>query len=670
MSKRHDLPIDSKEWISQFSKLRGVKDVAMLQTALSVYSAQGDKAESQTQKGLNIADIVLGLGLDTESITVALLYPAFQAQELSADLILEKFGESTNKLLNDVSQIQSLGKLQHYSPKRSHHMENLRKMLLAIVTDVRAVLIILAERLWQLRQAKHLPSDQQIKIAQETLDVYAPLANRLGIWQLKWETEDLCMRYLQADTYNQIAKWLASRRQEREDFIQHMITVFSRMLKEAHIKDFEVTGRVKHIYSIHRKMERKHVGLEEIYDVSAIRILVHSIEECYNVLSLVQNEWGQIPEEFDDYISLPKPNGYRSIHAVIIGPEKKLIEVQIRTFQMHHESELGVAAHWRYKEGVLQTSSYESKIALLRQVMAWQQEIVDQSDVNKGQPVYDLFADRVYVFTPLGDIIDLPKGATPLDFAYYIHSEVGHRCRGAKINGKMVPLTHQLQTGDRVEILTAKEANPSRDWINPQYGYLATARARAKAQHWFRVKDHSLTMAQHSHEAEAKGHVKPVAPAPKPSEIKRIQSHIQILGIDNLLSNTAGCCKPLPGDPIIGYITRTKGVSIHRRDCGNILHVAKNHGERMIEVTWGEKSVGTHSVPLLLRIYDRPGLLRDITTVLAGDKINVSSLQTEKVQNSPEADIHLSIEIKDVQQLTRAIMLLKKIPNVIDVKRR
>lgn len=665
MSKRHDFPIEPTEWMRRVSETRNNKDMAQIEAVLGFYE---HKPATTRAKGLGIADILLDMGLDNETLAIALLYPALQTKETTLLAVSEQFGEAFSNLLHDVLQMQSLGKLQRLEQRNSQQIENLRKMLLSMVSDVRAILILLSEHLWLLRQAKHLPESEQKKLAQETLDVYAPLANRLGIWQLKWETEDLCMRYLQADSYSSIAKWLAVKRIEREDYIQHMIKAVTTLLEHGHIKKFQVHGRVKHIYSIYRKMQRKNALAEEIYDMSALRILVENVEDAYTVLGLLQNTWPQVPEEFDDYIALPKPNGYRSIHTVVIDTDGKFTEVQIRTYQMHHESELGVAAHWRYKEGVLQTSSYEAKIALLRQVMEWQQEVEGHRTAHSEQPVQDLFADRVYVFTPLGDIIDLPKGATPLDFAYHVHSEVGHRCRGAKINGNIVPLTYELQTGERVEVLTGKEANPSRDWANPHHGYLKTARARARVQHWFRMKDSLLA----PHEPEV---IKKEVPHNAPVQTKVASQHassanIQILGINNLLTNTARCCRPLPGDPIIGYVTRTRGVSIHRRDCGNISHVTKNHHVRLIEVNWGEKQTDVHPVDLTLRIYDRPGLLKDITTILATEKINVQGLQTQKVDDSPEMDIYLTIEITNIQQLNKSITLLNQIPNVIEVKRR
>lgn len=715
MGKRHHVPDNPEKWIKHISESRSESDVALLQSAVHLYD---QKVIPLLEKGLGIADILLSLGLDTETLAAALSYPALQAHEIHIDTITDCLGESSRKLLKDVLQMQSLGKLQHLEKRGGHQIENLRKMLLAMVTDVRAVLIVLAERLWQLRKAKQLSLIEQQKLAQETFDVYAPLANRLGVWQLKWEIEDLCLRYLEPDIYMQIAKGIASRRDEREEYIHRVISIITHLLEKGGLANPEVTGRVKHIYSIYRKMQRKSADLEEIYDMSALRVLVPHIEDCYTALSILQNEWQQISKEFDDYIAQPKSNGYRSIHTVLIGPENHIIEVQIRTQQMHHESELGVAAHWRYKEGVLQTSNYEAKIALLRQIIAWQKEVVNADETKPDQLKQDLFADRVYVFTPAGDIVDLPMGATPLDFAYHVHSEVGHRCRGAKVDGNIVPLTYQLETGERIEILTTKQAHPSRDWLNPHLNYLKTARARAKVQHYFRMQDSIQNMSEGREILEkelkkigivekvdlnavaakfnyktvdgllaalAAGDVKLtqiihfIHPTAAVSAIPMVEtktheqestSNIQVLGINNLLTHIARCCKPLPGDAVIGYITRNRGVSVHRRDCTNILYVTKEDQRRLIDVNWAGKQIGAYPADLIIHGIDRSGLLRDITTLLASEKVNVLGLQTQKNRDDTRVEIYITIEIANRQQLRQALDLLKKIPTIIDVRRR
>ncbi|MDX2164095.1 MAG: bifunctional (p)ppGpp synthetase/guanosine-3',5'-bis(diphosphate) 3'-pyrophosphohydrolase [Gammaproteobacteria bacterium] len=620
-----------------------------------------DIAGTHLEEGLGIARIISELGLEDEALVACIMYPAYAAKEVHLDTITERFGDAVGVLLRDIVQMGELGKLQQLDNAKSHQVENLRKMLLAMVSDVRAVLIILAERLWLLRKGVNE------KFARETLNIYAPLANRLGVASLKWEMEDLCFRYWQPEQYKKIAKFLSSRREERESYINNVIHVLKEKLTHAGIKSFEVSGRVKHIYSIYKKMERKNSPLEEIYDISAVRVLVPTVEDCYAVLGLVHDAWERIPKEFDDYITHPKPNGYRSIHTAVIGPEERTVEVQIRTHSMHQESELGVAAHWRYKEGGAQKSSYEAKIAWLRQVMEWQREI----KTDKEKPTQDLFADRVYVFTPTGDIIDLPQGATPLDFAYHVHSEVGHRCKGAKVDGSIVPLTYHLQTGERVEILTQKNPNPSRDWLSPYLGYLKSPRARAKVSHWF----NALEQQQESHkEKEVKLDIKET-PAPvlvstnivniKKKSSKKSKSDLQILGVGHLLTQIARCCKPLPGEDIIGYITQGKGVSIHRKSCRNIIHVSDDSKKRLIEVDWGDKAANIYPVDLYIEAYDRHGLLRDITNYFANEKVNVLSILSNTEKYSHEAHIHVTVEISGLETLQHILDRLKGIPNVI-----
>lgn len=721
MSK-HAIAIEPQAWLDQLKKARGEKEVHLPQIAIQLYApAQQD----QLNKGLGIATILLELGLDTEGVAASILYPAFQHHDIHLDTVAEQFGENTAKLLRDVLQMGALSKLQHLEKRASHQLENLRKMLLAMVADVRAVLITLAERLWLLRHANQLSSNEQQALAHETLSIYAPLANRLGVGQLKWEMEDLCLRYLKADIYKDIAKSLDSKRTEREKYIEHVMQLLRDAVKKTGIHEFEVTGRVKHIYSIYRKMQRKKVDFSELYDISAVRVLVPTIEDCYAVLGLVHGQWQQIPKEFDDYVTHPKPNGYRSIHTAVIGPEHKNVEVQIRTYQMHQESELGVAAHWRYKEGGQQASSYEAKIAWLRQIMEWQKEIAlgEENQTQQLPPQQDLFADRVYVFTPTGDIVDLPQGATPLDFAYHVHSEVGHRCRGAKINGNIVPLTYELNTGDRVEILTTKQSNPSRDWLNPHLGYLKSPRARAKVQHWFKALDYAenVTNGRHLLEKELKRlhlpadiSLQEIAEKQKfnqiddmlaslgsgelriaqilhqlqpPEEIdiaaaiiargaeakkksKTTKDDIQIVGVGSLLTQMAKCCKPAPGDSIIGYITQGKGVSIHRRDCSNMLHVTERGKQRLLEVEWGSKVSSLYSVDLYVKAYDRHGLLRDITTLFAAEKINLLSINTQTDKHSHEAHIDLTVEIPGMALLGKVLDRLQHLPNVLMAERK
>lgn len=636
---------------------------ALIDKALKVYDIPGK--ESFATKGIAIAGLLLDLELDTDTIVAALLYPAVKENFIHLESVSEHFGTPISKLLQDCMQMQSLSQLQDLNKYGTHQIENLRKMLLAMVTDVRAVLIIITERLIKLRDAKALPAVEQKSLAKESLEIYAPLANRIGIWHLKWEIEDLALRYLEPDTYKEIAKWLSTRRVERVKYVNNALALLTSILNKHPINKFEITGRVKHIYSIYNKMRRKQVKIENIYDISALRVLVPTVPDCYAVLSTLQNEFQHIPEEFDDYIAQPKANGYQSIHTVIYGPENRVIEVQIRTFEMHQMSELGAASHWRYKEGMSQQAEYEAKIALLREIMAWQREVTTTAEIKRDEPAKDIFADRVYVFTPLGDIIDLPQGATPIDFAYHIHSEVGHRCRGAKVDGKMVTLTHALQTGNRVEILTSKEPNPSRDWLNPHLGYLHSERARSVLAHWFRIKD----QVQDKEIKKAKAIVPP--PIKKLPEHPREMPHrvsSQMTGIDSLLTKFALCCKPLPGDPIVGYITQKSGVSIHRRDCSNILNLMGNEGDRFIEVNWGQTSVGRYPVELLCVAIESGHILRDVTGALANEEVQVAGIRTQ-AQSGTHLAIFITIMIANAEELQKAIKILQQVEQVHEVRR-
>lgn len=706
----HD--ISSKDnWLSHLAQLRSEQDVTFLKTILDLYQVQPNDLFDYA---VNLADILLHLGLDTETLAASLLFPLLQDKKIKMDQIKPLFSEQNQKLLSDLMQMQSIPHLLHVSSRHHDQIEKLRKMLLAMATDMRAVMIILADKLVALRRAKTLDARIQEQIAQGTLDIYAPLANRLGVWQIKWEMEDLCLRYLNPKIYKTIATWLASKRKERETYIENQIESLNKLLKEAGITNFQVMGRVKHIYSIYQKMMRKNAPIEQIFDISALRVLVDNIDDCYTVLGILQNLWAQVPEEFDDYIAQPKPNGYRSIHTVIIDKQNRMTEVQIRTRQMHEESELGIAAHWQYKEGKSHAKKDESKIILLRQIMAWQKEVTHQPGQVMPNSL-DLFADRVYVFTPVGDIVDLPKGATPLDFAYHIHSEVGHRCRGAIVDGNIVSLVYPLQTGEHVEILTSKEAKPSRDWLSPHQGYLKTSRARAKVQHWFRLKDSAQNAILGKQLLEKE--LKKLDPHPKINsdklakkfnfhseqdlfaaigigdlgiasvmhQIKPKETHvespisykespialsaIEAAGIDNLLSHIAGCCKPLPQDEVIGYITRSRGVMIHRRDCSNILRLSGAQHDRLITINWREQSQKHYAVDLELIIQDRSGLLKDVTTLLSHEQVTILGLQAHKGQES-EPKIYLTIEINSIDQLEKTIKLLESISNVLEVRRR
>jgi GTP pyrophosphokinase len=596
-------------------------------------------------------------------------------------------------------------------------------MLISLVDDVRVALIKLAERTCALRAVKNDQEHRQT-VAKEVFDVYAPLAHRLGIGHLKWELEDLSFRYLYQDAYHKIARLLDGKRLERDQFIERVKTQLRAALGQEEI-DAELQGRSKHIYSIWRKMQRKGIGFSQVYDIRAVRILVPGIKDCYAALGVVHGLWRNIPNEFDDYIANPKENGYRSLHTAVIGPEGKILEVQIRTRDMDEEAELGVCAHWRYKGSDRQAglaSSYEEKIAWLRQVLDWHEETGDLRNLAE-QFSTAVAQDRVYVFTPDGDVVNLAQGATPLDFAYHVHTEVGHSCRGAKVNGSIVPLTYELQTGERVQILTGKEASPRRDWLQPGLGYIRTSRARAKVQQWFRAqaREENVDAGRRLLEREFKrlaltsidykrvanrvqlGSVEDMFAAAGAGELSAAQvlnaaqsliadsgaverpavqqrrnlrradtaapGAIQVQGVGNLLSHTAGCCKPLPGDNIIGFITQGRGVSVHRRDCGRLLNLQNEHPERIVEVNWGRDSRAGYEVDIGIEAYDRSGLLRDITSLLANAHVNVLSVHTETNTREHLATMRLRVEVPDLSFLGKLLTRIGGLNNVISAVR-
>jgi GTP pyrophosphokinase len=592
--------------------------------------------------------------------------------------------------------------------------EALRKMLLAVVSDTRLVVIRIAEQLYRLRAAKSAPESTQKALAMETREIYAALANRLGIWQLKWELEDLSFRYQEPATYKNIARALKEKRAEREQFIDQ---VKARLQAElvAHDIHAEVSGRPKHIFSIWRKMQRKGSGLEYIFDVRALRVLVEDVSECYAALGVVHNLWSYLPGEFDDYIANPKGNNYQSLHTAVIGPEGRTLEVQIRTHEMHRHAELGVAAHWRYKEGGVSQASFEQKIRLLRKLLEPSSDDGDLLDRIRD----DVFEDRVYAISPKGDIVDLPANATPLDFAYYVHTQVGHRCRGAKVNGRIVPLTYRIRNGETVEIITGSQAQPSRDWLSPQLGYLASARSRSKVRSWFRQRDkeqnkrqgrevlerelarlniRNVTHAQIAQQlrtndvdalcialgagditsAAIASAVQQLRKEDTPHEVRKRRTTIRrgeaseqiaISGVGDLLCNFARCCRPVPPENVVGYITQGRGVSIHRQDCGNFLSLHMKHPERVIEVQWGDAADAIYPANLLLYAYDRQGLLRDISAVLADENVAVDSVQTKSDKKRMQAVMELSIAVPGLPTLSRVISRLEQLPNVTSVQR-
>ena len=588
-------------------------------------------------------------------------------------------------------------------------------MLLAVVSDVRLVLVRIAEQLYRLRQAKQAPQETREALALETREIYAALANRLGVWQLKWELEDLAFRYLEPETYLRIARTLKEKRNEREEFLEGVQATLRAELEKQGIVA-AVSGRPKHIYSIWRKMQRKDRGIESLYDIRAVRILVDDVGACYAALGVVHNLWPYIPGEFDDYIANPKDNNYQSLHTAVIGPKGQTVEVQIRTHEMHRHAELGVAAHWRYKEGGAAPAAFDQKIRFLRQLL----EPTDDDPDLLDQIRDDFFEDRVYAVSPKGDVVELPAGATPLDFAYHVHTQVGHRCRGAKVNGRIVPLTYQIVNGDQIEIITGSQSRPSRDWLSPKLGYLAGARARAKVRNWFRHQDRDqhqrqgreilerelsrlnvkdiptdsiakqlklkdsealcvalgagdltspaiATALQHLREPDTQERLPPRR-QPKKQDGKH--DSVAVTGIGDLMCNFARCCRPVPPEPIVGYITQGRGVSIHRQDCGNFLSLNQRHPERIVEIRWGKSESGSYPVDLTLHAFDRNGLIRDVTAVLADDGANVLRLKSRTDKKSMQVIMDIGIEIKDLPTLSTAITRLEQVSNVVSVRRK
>lgn len=681
---------------------------------------------SSFRVGLEIAEILADLKLDQDSLVAAVIYRGVREGKISLATVQQRFGLVVAKLIDGVSRMaaisDSLSSRESLVLGSQVQVENLRKMLVAMVDDVRVALIKLAERTCAIRAIKNAPDEKRQRVAREVADIYAPLAHRLGIGHIKWELEDLSFRYLEPEKYKQIATLLHERRLDREQYINEVMDHLRSELTATGIKA-DISGRAKHIYSIWRKMQRKGLAFSQIYDVRAVRVLVPAVRDCYTALGIVHSLWRHIPKEFDDYIANPKENGYRSLHTAVLGPDGKVFEVQIRTSDMHEEAELGVCAHWRYKGTDVKGKSdhYEEKISWLRQVLEWHEELGDIGGLAEQLRV-DIEPDRVYVFTPDGHAIDLPKGATPLDFAYRVHTEIGHNCRGAKINGRIVPLSYSLQTGEQVEIITSKHGTPSRDWLNSNLGYITTSRARAKIVHWFKLQDRDQNVAAGKTQLERelarlglpavdfdklaeKANLKSaedmfaglgagdlrlaqlvnlaqqlVEPERGEQQLELIprrpgaikpgkRGDIQIQGVGNLLTQIAGCCQPLPGDPIVGYITLGRGVSIHRQDCGSVLQLGSREPERIIQVSWGPVPIQTYPVDIIIRAYDRSGLLRDVSQVLLNEKLNVLAVTTRSNKDDNTAAMSLTVEIPGLEALGRLLGRISQLPNIIEARR-
>ncbi len=731
-----DGTVDLDLWLWRLQQQVEIEDVEQVRLACDIAKQVHDQAEITSNNsyltGLEMAQIMAELQQDEESIIAAILYRSVREDKLKLDTVKNQFGPVIGSLIHGVLQMAAIG--SRANPRVEHtvlganarQIDTVRKMLVAMIDDVRVALIKIAERTSAIRGVKESSRRKRFLVAREVFDIYAPLAHRLGIGHIKWELEDLSFRYLKPNDYKHVAQLLDEKRLDRQDFIETVVTTLKRDLGTQNI-DADVNGRAKHIYSIWRKMQRKNIEFSQVYDVRAVRILVPEIRDCYTALGIVHGLWRNIPHEFDDYIASPKPNGYRSLHTAVFGPEGKVLEIQIRTPEMHEEAELGVCAHHLYKgtDTNSKSDAYEDKIAWLRQVLEWHEDLGDTEgfgDILRG----DVVQDRLYVFTPGGHVIDMPLGSTALDFAYRVHTEIGHRCRGAKVNGRIISLNKPLNTGDQVEILTGKEEQPRRDWLNTNIGYLTTSRARAKVAHWFKLQDRDkneeagrqmverefkrlaismnevdmkllaqevnykssedvfsalgagdirlsqiLNAAQRQVESSSHDEQLDLAlPATFREKQKRpTEAGIRILGVGNLLTTIASCCKPVPGDLIVGFITQGRGVSIHREDCTNLLSLRENEAERVVAVDWDEGNETTYPVDINIEAYDRSGLLHDVMMVLANENLNILSANTLTDKNSNIARLSLTVEISRLELLGRIMDKINQLPNVVDVHR-
>ncbi|WP_438469236.1 GTP diphosphokinase [Vibrio vulnificus] len=691
-----------------------------------------EHAELLLWRGREMIEILVTLSMDKATLVAAQLFPLVSSGAFAREPLEEHYSKEIIKLIDGVDEMAAIGQLNITleGSAASAQVDNVRRMLLAMVDDFRCVVIKLAERICNLIEVKKAPDEVRRAAAKECANIYAPLANRLGIGQLKWEIEDYAFRYQQPDTYKQIAKQLSERRIVREQYIKDFVDDLSEEMKECGI-NAEVSGRPKHIYSIWRKMQKKSLEFDELFDVRAVRIIADKLQDCYAALGVVHTKYKHLPSEFDDYVANPKPNGYQSIHTVVLGPEGKTIEIQIRTKQMHEDSELGVAAHWKYKEGSSSgRSGYDEKITWLRKLLDWQEEMSDSGEML-DELRSQVFDDRVYAFTPRGDVVDLPMGATPLDFAYHIHSEVGHRCIGAKVAGRIVPFTHKLNMGDQVEIITQKEPNPSRDWLNPSLGFVTSGRARAKINAWFRkqsreknleagreilenelakigatlkdaeqyaVKRFNVKSADELYVGVGSGdlrinqilnHInalvnKPTAEEEDRQALERLQEAgnkaagsptrprkdaVVVQGVDNLMSHLARCCQPIPGDEICGYITQGRGISVHRADCEQLEELRHHAPERIIDTVWGSDVVGSYMLTVRVEAMERSGLLKDITTMLANEKIKVISMKSRLDYRTHLNVMDFELEVTNIEVLTRIMKRVEQIKDVVLVKR-
>jgi GTP pyrophosphokinase len=724
--------VDIELWLDDIAARGSLRDRGRLRAACRLAEdaawrsgswIRSDGVETSSfETGLEMADILAELRVDEDGLIAALLYRGVREERLTMEEVRESFGDVTAALIEGVLRMAAVSALKLGTvPKAlgdpAEQIENVRKMLVALVDDVRVALIKLAERTCVIRGAKDDPPARRERIAREVADVYAPLAHRLGIGQLRWELEDLSFRYLEPEAYKRIATLLRDRREARQLYVDDVVRSLALKLDEAGVRA-QISGRPKHIYSIWRKMRAKGIDFAEVYDVHAVRVLVDELKDCYAALGVVHGLWRHIPHEFDDYIAMPKENGYRSIHTAVIGPEGRNVEVQIRTQEMHDEAELGVCAHWVYKETDSGADpSYEEKVAWLRQVLEWQEELGDLEGFGEVLR-RDFRQDRIYVLTPDGHVLDLAPGATPLDYAYRIHTEIGHRCRAARVGGAIVPLNHPLQTGDAVRIITDDDAEPSLAWLAPGLGYAVTSRARAKIQAWFRARDPAsarragrevvtrelrrmgldagllpelaqrlgvadedalllavgtarITQSALLHAADSplsssrggQMQLLPQAPAVEADPAARV------VGAGALPVWLGDCCDPRPGDAIVGVVALGHGVSVHRSDCGRVLDLEHDDEGALIRLRWGDAPAPGISQDLRIDAYDRPGLLHEITSVFAAEEIDVTATSVRTDRATSSAVLELTLEVDGLQTLARIMDRIETIPNVIEVRR-
>ncbi|MBC8429503.1 MAG: bifunctional (p)ppGpp synthetase/guanosine-3',5'-bis(diphosphate) 3'-pyrophosphohydrolase [Dehalococcoidia bacterium] len=707
-----------------FSQLRGKaqeylpsEKIAVVEDAyhFAAKAHQGQvrkSGEPYLEHPLQTALILAELQLDASSLAAALLHDIPENCGLPVSKIEAKFGSEIGKLVDGTTKLGKVSWQAAESVAKETQAENLRKMLVAMAEDLRVVFIKLADRLHNMRTLDALSPQKQLSIAQETLEIYAPLAHRLGIWELKWQLEDLSFRYLEPEKYRQIANLVAARRAQRESFIARVIKILGEEFDKVGLRA-DMSGRPKHIYSIHQKMERysalgKH--FDDIHDLLALRVVVGTVPDCYGAVGVIHSLWHPLPEEFDDYIASPKPNGYQSLHTAVMCLGTTPLEVQIRTHDMHYIDEYGIAAHWRYKEGEKKDIHFEERIAWLRQLIDWHRELSGAEEFLESVKT-DIFIDQVFVYTPKGEIKDLPKGSTPLDFAYRVHTELGHRCIGAKVNGKLVPLNYQLNNGDVVEIVSSKGAKaPSRDWLSPHLGYIKTSHAKEKIRQWFKRQERAENIERgrellekemrhlgikssereeltklfkydsvddflaaigyggiSTHQIALKLSAEQERP-PARAEItqpKPPESAIRVLGMGDLVTHLAQCCRPVPGDKITGYVTRSRGVTIHRQDCYNVVH--EDEKERLIVVEWGETD-SLYPVNIQVEAWDRVGLIRDITTIVAEEGVNIASMSSVPHDDQTVSE-HFTLQTKGLAQLSRLMAKIDGIRGVIGVSR-